>query len=70
MTEFSKDHLLDGLGTIPCSRCGCTGIHACMGEKQEPWTEEDHARLDQAVETLRELERTNRAGQGEADGVG
>lgn len=23
-----------------CSRCGCVGIHACLGAPIPPWTEE------------------------------
>ena len=43
----------------PCEKCGCTGIHACIGVKHRP-SEEEVARqekqLSELGDKLRELE--------------
>lgn len=36
---------------IPCSLCGCEGLHACLGYKVV-WTEEDKLRLNQALSKM------------------
>ena len=43
MLDLAKSHPAGGLG---CARCGCTGLHACVGRHLPPPTAEDHARLD------------------------
>lgn len=39
---------LDIIDAKECPKCGCSGIHACMGQRVV-WTEEDKARLDAAL---------------------
>lgn len=34
---------------MACDRCGCEGWHACTGAPVPPWTEEDKARLGEAL---------------------
>lgn len=35
--------------SITCSKCGCSGIHACVGRVLPPPTPEDVARLENAL---------------------
>lgn len=35
--------------SVGCSKCGCVGLHACMGHFPKPWTPEDEARLENAL---------------------
>lgn len=32
-----------------CSKCGCTGLHACIGYRPEPRTPEEEARFTEAL---------------------
>lgn len=41
-----------------CSRCGCTGVHACLGYPVI-WTEEDKERLKQALSKMYSWEKSN-----------
>lgn len=40
-----------------CPKCGCDGIHACTGHPPKPWTEEDKARLQKALEEVFHTEK-------------
>ena len=44
--ELSK--MLDG----ECSRCGCTGLHACIGHRPAPITPEEQARLEATLDKI------------------
>lgn len=35
-----------------CSKCGCSGLHACPGYRIPPPTPEDEARLENALRTI------------------
>lgn len=35
-----------------CSRCGCTGLHACVGRRLPPPTPEAEARLTETLERI------------------
>jgi len=48
--------MIDLTCAAPCSRCGCVGIHACMGAPVK-WTEEDEARLEDALRTVAKQEK-------------
>lgn len=50
---------------MACERCGCEGMHACIGLKLvDPWTDEDKERFRLAMEKvssdLRRLEKDRR----------
>lgn len=40
-----------------CPRCGCTGIHACMGAPAQPMTTQQLAELERAITSIIELEK-------------
>lgn len=37
------------LEKFKCELCGCTGLHACIGQPTKPWTEEDSIALKAAI---------------------
>ena len=43
------------INSIKCSACGCSGIHACMGAKSKPWTDEKNKELIEAMKRVKEL---------------
>lgn len=43
---------LEKLMNYECSKCGCTGLHACIGRRLPPPTPEDEARLTAAMEKI------------------
>lgn len=38
--------------SVPCSRCGCSGIHACIGRVLPPPTPEEEARLTKTLDSI------------------
>lgn len=40
-----------------CPKCGCTGLHACIGHFPAPWTPEDEARLENALREVFKQEK-------------
>lgn len=36
----------------PCSKCGCRGLHACIGRHLPPPTPEDEARLKKTLDEI------------------
>lgn len=40
---------------IQCSKCGCRGIHACIGYKMPPMTPEKKAELMEAIMNVKSL---------------
>lgn len=47
---------------LKCSKCGCDGIHACIGQKQKPMTKEERKQacenLKLVVEKVKELRQS------------
>lgn len=43
---------LEKMMNYECSKCGCTGLHACIGRRLPPPTPEDEARLTAALEKI------------------
>lgn len=61
ISEEVKEIILNNLGNKPmngCHRCGCTGVHACIGYPVV-WTEEDKERLKQALSKMFGWEKKN-----------
>lgn len=52
MKDKEKELLISS--PIICSKCGCSGIHACIGYKLEPWTE---AKIKEFHKVLSRYER-------------
>ena len=48
--------MIDLTMAAPCSKCGCVGLHACTGAPVV-WTEEDEARLEDALRTVAKQEK-------------
>jgi hypothetical protein len=49
--KYGEGH--DRIWGNKCSRCGCRGIHACIGHEPKPWTDEEKQRLAEALEKMR-----------------
>lgn len=47
MNDDNKTNFLN----FKCSKCGCTGLHACTGAPIV-WTEEDKERLKKALDSI------------------
>lgn len=37
---------------VECPKCGCTGIHACIGKRLQPPTEKEIASLNAALDKI------------------
>lgn len=48
MSDSEESDLTGELGG-GCPRCGCKGIHACIGRKLEPMSAEEKGRLHEAL---------------------
>lgn len=50
---------LSNMKIVPCHNCGCTGIHACLGQPSVPLTQQEihdqAARFTKAIERVQEL---------------
>ncbi len=44
--------ILDSLADYECPRCGCSGIHACIGRRLPPPTPEEEAATTKALENI------------------
>lgn len=44
----------------PCSKCGCTGIHACPGKPIPPISEEEAEKLYALIEILYNEEKSQK----------
>lgn len=42
---------------LKCPKCGCTGIHACMGAPAQPMTTKQLAELERAITSIIEAEK-------------
>lgn len=51
LPEEEKNKILNMVEHSECSRCGCKGLHACMGEPIV-WTEEDKQKLHEALSKM------------------
>lgn len=40
---------------IQCSKCGCRGIHACIGYRSQPMTEDKKLELIEAIKKVWKL---------------
>lgn len=49
--EKQSQSLEKALVNSQCSKCGCTGLHACTG-KPIVWTQEDKDKLKQALASM------------------
>lgn len=47
---------------LKCSKCGCDGIHACIGQKQKPMSKEErkqaYEKLKLVVEQVKEFRQS------------
>lgn len=44
--------ILDSLADYECPRCGCSGVHACIGKRLPPPTPEEEAAMTKALEEI------------------
>lgn len=44
--------ILDSLADYECPRCGCSGVHACIGKRLPPPTPEEEAAMTKALEQI------------------
>lgn len=51
MENLSKSELKISLLSSTCSKCGCTGLHACTGQPIV-WTEQDKDNLKKALANM------------------
>jgi hypothetical protein len=63
----------DLIANCVCDVCGCRGLHACMGSRPKPMTEEEHARermaLRNAFEIIFQAEEMGRMRTDHADAL-
>ncbi len=52
----SQGRLAVYLSTLECSKCGCKGLHACIGKRLEPMTPEREAEFRAALQKVFEDE--------------